>query len=462
MKKAIFSIIYLFLVAFCCISCNENMKMEDYLDLSISSYVFRNDGNDSVAVRVYTNLDEWTVDTDCDYLSISKIGTDSVVIKSAANESEQERNASVIFSSGDIKTVMEVVQMPKTFNGVFKHLPITSRGAMSRNGKWYVYVDVSLIDNEWVPKAYKIDLKNDVTTEIDLPQNPNSSYYNSVYAVSDDGESIIFADEGGYDSDIYCNGNLIPLSIPSGYTSKYLTNFSSDATIAVGSCKMGDRWYPFKWVNGEPVALEYPETDLFGKTAGFHVYVRGCSADGSVIYGSEWRHKGVMYWKNEKLFNIGMDNSEIVVTERGQKYVSIMMLTAVKWAISPDGKYIGATYRKYDSNATYVDYPVRINTEMGIYEVMESCPDCGAQMASDNGLIFGATPTTLSSYGCVYDIDNDVMLTLSDWMSENNGFIMSTPFWCNNMSYDMKSFSGRSVVSTAAGIQNAFWVISLD
>lgn len=85
------------------------------------------------------------------------------------------------------------------------------------------------------------------------------------------------------------------------------------------------------------------------------VTARGCSADGSVIYGSTWDNLdfGMLYWKEGKVDWVGSDVREVetVQIDNGigetidYRLVNGMIATAEYTKISPNGRWIAGAYR---------------------------------------------------------------------------------------------------------------------
>ena len=47
-------------------SCSEEIQIDPYLNLSVTTYTFQGNGNDSVIVKVKTNAGDWTATTNRD------------------------------------------------------------------------------------------------------------------------------------------------------------------------------------------------------------------------------------------------------------------------------------------------------------------------------------------------------------------------------------------------------------
>ena len=281
---------------------------------------------------------------------------------------------------------MDIVQLTANFRGVFKLLPATGRGRMSRNGQWYVYVDRGLVEgtNTFKSTTYRINLLTGETEEIPTPMltsNFESTQIepDGISAVSDDGQYIIFESGGNVTSALTRDGEIIPVAVPEGYHHAWLINLDADASVLIGSVMKeragGGYWAtPCKWVDGEPIVLDAPQADAINwVTSELDTYPRGCSEDGSIVYGSEWQTFGLCYWTaDNKLHNIGIENAEITGTG-GNTVINMIEVQASYWNISNNGKWIVTKYAK--------NYPVRVNTLTNTYEILDNLPGMSGSCA---------------------------------------------------------------------------------
>ena len=468
------SILRLSIIATACMaglaSCSEEIQIDPYLNLSVTTYTFQGNGNDSVIVKVKTNAGDWTATTNNSFLEISQPAGDSIVIKAQRNTSPEMRNGSILFSSADgqAQKTMEIAQLTANFRGVFKILPATGRGRMSRNGQWYVYVDRTLIEetNSYKSTTYRVNLSTGETEEIPTPMIPDNFTENvyiepdEISAVSDDGQYIIFASGGNVTSALARDGEIIPVSIPQGYHHAWLINMDADCSVLIGSVMKersgGGYWStPCKWVDGEPIVLDAPQADAINwVTSELDTYPRGCSEDGSIVYGSEWQTFGLCYWTaDNKLHNIGIENADISGSE-GNWIINMIEVQASYWNISNNGKYIVTDYAN--------NYPVRVNTVTNTYEVLDNLSGMGGSCVTNDGLAFGATPTYIASSGVAIDFENATSTSFKDWVQETYGVTIPGNIWPEIVSPDMKAFAGRGYEAGTASPYNSFWVMRIE
>lgn len=440
-------------------ACSET-EIGDYINLSVETYTF-NSGSDSLVVTVETNAPEWTAAVQSPFISLgTKTGT-SIVISVEPNGSDEYLNGTVRFAAGTAEETLNISQAPKSYIGPFKDLPIQSMGAMSRNGKYYAWINTYLIsENDWDDECFIMNLETGEITE--MPVEPciwtdTEGYYDSCLAISDDGRTMILEHKGSMITELYVDGERVTLNCQPGYYNPWITGISADGSVIVGGVKkendMNFTTFPCKWVNGEHIILDMPETDAIGWPMTNGVYLRGCSADGSVIFGSEWQTFGVVYYKDDRLYNIGIENSEA----EGESVPTIIYMQASSHNMSPSGKYFGATYR-----LDGVDYPCRINTQTGTFEYLENAANCGGSCATDDGLLFGCTPTYMATSGVVCDFNAGTTESLSDYMQRVHGLNVSNDRWVEQISSDGRAMGGRHYTFTALGAQYPYWFMSVD
>ena len=441
------------------VSCTESLEQE-FINLSVNEYTFDHTGNEILMVKVTTNAGEWEAETADSFITIERHGKDSIEVTAKPNDSNNSLHGQIVFRAGNVENELRIEQMPAMFKGTFMDLPVTCIGTLSRNGRYYAYVNTILqSDGTYDDIVVIMDFETGETSSFDPPVcDGGEGIYDSAAAISDDGRSMILEHRGNSLSQLIVDGEKVKLGCRTGYYSPYIANFSADGSVVVGSCKReGDpnrSEIPCKWVNGEHIILEMPETDALGIELYNGVYLRGCSDDGSVIFGSEWSTFGLVYYKDDVMYNIGIDNCEL---DTDGSIESLIYMKASRNNISPDGKYITTTYRKGG-----IVYPVLINTVTNTFKYMESAPDCGGCAVTDEGLVFCATPATLASSGTVIDFNTGDIMTVEEWFLSEKGIILSNSRWVDQISTDGKLFGGRKFQSNNAGIQYPYWFIRVE
>lgn len=439
----LFSLVSLF-------SCTkEEPQVTDYINLSRLSYTFSNE-SDSVFVSVKAG-GEWNVSTDCDWITVGEKQGDSVCVKVNPNETDEYKTGEIVFTSASAEAKFAVEQLPKSFNGQFYQFPLNARAAISPNGKYvaYIYWEIDMQAN--VYNYYSVKLNLETGEEETFKMEPYDEYgiyfYLKATAISDDGKTVIYSDDQNTIDGVFVNNEKVDMRVPEGYKSPMYQALSADGTVVVGTVMRTDKYgyVPVKWTNGEMETLEVPTVSATGDELVNGVIARGCSADGSVIYGSEWDHQGVIYWKNGRMFYPGLDYTS------GESFRRINMFASY-FAMSPNGKYLGAqyadTYR--DINGS-MNYPVIINTETGEAKIMEDCEfDSTILTVNNDGLAFGGTPNTGTSFSYVYDFEASATYEYKQWMKDNYGINMKDSHLINYC-VDNRIFFGYEFVPTGLG-----------
>lgn len=436
----LFSLVSLF-------SCTkEEPQVTDYINLSRLSYTFSNE-SDSVFVSVKAG-GEWNVSTDCDWITIGEKQGDSVCVKVNPNETDEYKTGEIVFTSASAEAKFAVEQLPKSFNGQFYQFPLNARAAISPNGKYvaYVYWEIDMQANVYHYYGVIMNVetgKEEWHSEFEPYDEYGIYYYLTARAVSDDGKTVIWSDDMNTIDDVFVNGEKVQMRVPEGYKSPMYNAVSSDGSIVIGNVMRTDKYgyVPVKWTNGEMETLEVPTVSATGDELVNGVIARGCSADGSVIYGSEWDHQGVIYWKNGRMFYPGLDYTE------GEYYKRIYMFASY-FAMSPNGKYLGAQYT--DAYDRTVNCPVLINTETGEANIMKDCFDSTILTVNDEGIAFGGTPNIGTSFSYVYDFESFATYEYKQWMKDNYGINMKDSHLINYC-VDNRIFFGYEFVATGLG-----------
>ncbi|HAD56584.1 MAG TPA: hypothetical protein DCG00_03810, partial [Alistipes sp.] len=246
--------------------------------------------------------------------------------------------------------------------------------------------------------------------------------------------------------------------------------FGMDDVLAFGGM-----YHPLKWVDGgTPEILPIPELNYRNEPYVSGVMARGCSADGSVIYGGTWDNldNGMLYWKDGQVDWVGSDVREVrtVQVENGvgemidYNIVNGMTVTAELTNISPNGKWIAGTYRTEDfpTPRSYVQeqYPAFFNTETKTTTIVTDFGQGFGAHATDDGLGIILIGTFLPSSGIVYDIENQVSLgSVQEWVLDNYHMVIPMCY-INYMTSDKSSMIGTVVEESALGPRTVSWYMA--
>lgn len=463
MKKIVLIISILILLA----SCEKEVLYNDYVKLSMTSFTFDSKDIQPLEVEVQTNdSKEWdAMLEEGDWIEFSK-EEGKLVITAKENENSEPRSATLAVTSGNAKSVITLNQLAYGFSGSFVDFPLQSYGGISRNGLFAGYVNP--IQNQATGNlSYECKVYNTETGEVKELEVPTVKAwdgsetgrpYEAVTCISNDGNSILFSHDSQARSAVVSNGEEVELKLPEGYqypTPKY---FSSDASVVVGTCKFAaDRMsMPVVWRNGEPEILEIPEFLANGIPMPSNgVIARGCSDDGSVIYGSEWKLMGLIYWKDGKMVDMASKYAEPI----DEYKVAIIQTHSSTTNISPNGKFIAAYFNANGSGSLGAEYyPVVINTETEEATIYRDYQGYMGIHAMNDGTIF--VQRQLSGDGAaVIDYATGELKPVSEWSKDRYGLSISDSRFVQYISSDEQVIYGNKAVNTGLGFATPGWYL---
>ncbi len=455
MKK---TIIYAFagLLALSGVSCSME-ETTPFLRLSMSQFSFDADGSDTCKVVVDCN-GSYTIENDTDWIFIEDDSEGNVRLTVSQNDETSFKNAKIAFVSGNERAEFSVEQMPFIFDGKFEYVYNVTDPTLSRNGRWFA--GCMLMDGSENLVPFRLDLETGEMTT--WPEYARGEYdFTSVWGITDDGNTMILANSMGAYSVIFQDGEILPdLEFPDDdeYIARY-QSISADGSVVVGYLNaqndnkypLGHHYIPCRWVNGEIEILEAPDFSLTGGEIANGVMARGCSADGSVIFGSEWDYFGAVVWKDGVMNYIGGDPeyNEIVYGGNGEATAWSGIIThSDRNRISPDGRYIAFLFR--DTDLTY--YAAMTDLQTGRTEIVDIYGQTGGMVTNDGDFIYG------NINGMHLDMDGNIT-PLDEWYKSKFGITLSDDYIVTYISTDYKSLSGMKVVQSVNGITYSPWYI---
>ena len=441
-------------------SCTKESGSE-YLNLSVNGYTFGWAGSDTLRVEVMTNAGEWTAEPDNPAIKAEKDG-DEAVITMQPNETSEYVSGTVTFTAGGLTRELYVDQMPKSYDGLLRDFPLSGSVAMSPNGKYIAYMTQTLVEGD----TYKFEpwLLDTETGELKLLEEPpyvgmGMTNYDGFRCISNDARYIVFENNGEAVNAMTIDGEVYDIKTPDGYVDAKIEAMSGDGSVWVGFVKMENvvGYYPCRWIDGEPEILDRPEFMIDGVTPVFAgTMARGCSDDGSIIYGSEWDNMLLVYWKDGQLVNIGQENGEIVSSGELIQ-ASGLKSESQNTSISPDGRYVGC---KYGIGGTNGAVPALVDTQTGRYQTMDF--DGTVLTIGPDGTVFGASPSFGVSQGWVLDFDNNTSVALEDWLQQEHGITINGGRMITDVSSDGKVLLGYRMEVGAMGASYPYWFIRLE
>ncbi len=208
------------------------------------------------------------------------------------------------------------------------------------------------------------------------------------------------------------NGNAYPMSV------------TPDGSIMVNYRRVSGREQPFIIENGIekdlPLPTEYyviPE-DFRGAQPDY------ISADGNVIVGRFHTYSPYvsMYWKKNGAgeYECGSIARELVVTQQSGPYTDMIEYPVNQPAsgASFNGRYAyGSIHR--GTNNSQPRRPYIFDIETGVTTLVPNQTSANATAATDDGILFFATPYSGGGLRTPYVFENGTTRTLAEWVKEN-------------------------------------------
>ncbi|MDU1891517.1 MAG: hypothetical protein E6767_12585 [Dysgonomonas sp.] len=445
-------------------------KDANYVRLSSSSFTFSPEGTETFEIKVEASK-SWTVEYVGDWVVEKEKDNSSIKIGATATQSNSDRLAQLVFRAGDAVEVVNVSQLGT--NVGFSMMDNNSlEVAVSTNGRYVAGVNSQLTgESSYEYTPFIIDLVTGKrTTKKVLKKNTVA------VAISDNG-TLVLMDETTWTTFHYDESDeiIIP-KLPAGYKSPTVQGISADGKIMVGYArKESDRLdYPVKWTNGNPEILPVPEKTGLGELLEQGAMARGCSADGSVIYGSIWDDKSAIYWKDGKVGFVGADkmrkhtiNVMISGSLVGVEVLDRPILYAETANMSPNGKYLAVTFRKVESvDNVQVEFssPAVFDVENETLTILTEYPsgfeDGAGRTVSDKGMLSFSCPAQASTTGFIYNMNSKSVLSTSAFIKQDYGFSFTTEdAIITRIVNDGRVLLGLNVLVRGSSIQ--YWYINV-
>lgn len=421
MKRTFYSMLTLLVCVIGAMTGCTTKMIPDWLNVDKATVTLDAAGEGTALITVEASR-AWTATPSASWVKVVTDDT-ALTVSAEPNETGFDRTADVVIVAGPAEFTVKVVQVGREPLTAYYRFMTDMQGAtISPSGK-FVGAYTARADEstggqiEW--DVYLIDL---ATNEKKLLATlPYSLYqFDGVRAVTDEG--IVLMD----------NDMIQTVVMKEGEADYMLPGFADVENIRIAATSAGDGsvWVgyatgptgmvPVKYVNGVPERMEMPETNFRGQEVG-SVVVRGCSADGSMVYGSTWDNLdfGMLYWDKEGHVHwAGEDIYQVEPTEMigpmGEPYtdylVTGLQVQADAFNMSPNGRYIGGLYYKEEVNADRTDV---ITTQIAaVYDTEEHKTIIlsdysgygGVTAVTDDGLAL--ISKSMQSYYCQTDVVN--------------------------------------------------------
>lgn len=322
----------------------------------------------------------WTATPSDTWIQVAPEGN-TLTVTAIANEEVAERTGMIALTAGSATMEINVVQMGhESLTANYRFMTDMQGAGISPSGK-YVACYAARIAESGETFEYDLYLINLETNEQTLIGSYAQSLYefNFVRCVTDEG--MIFMDHTQTYSVVFEEGQLEYLiEDVDDIMSPRIEATSGDGSVWVGYGIGPTGFMPLKYVNGVPERLEMPATNFRNEDLVPNVVVRGCSLDGSVIYGSTWDYPdfGMLYWDAEgKVHWAGEDVHKVTPTELigldgmpfTKNLVAGMSVMADAFNMSPNGRYIGGYYSEEQANSDKTD--IVTTTLPAVYDTVE-------------------------------------------------------------------------------------------
>lgn len=435
------------------ISCTEESSVKDSITLSVSSFTFAAEGESFNLNVEASNIsgEDWLFQGGEDWITIER-NDSGLVLTAAPNETGAERSTSISFISGEAGAILSLSQLYGKFPGSFVNMSSDEFGFQSKfsiNSRYCgAYTSETGSDGTTIFVPILINLETGEQTIYEGNAN-----YKDIRAVSDDGRMMSLG-VGSIGCALLVDGTVTDIPTPTGYENPVIVNFSADGNVMVGYVKETDgyAYYPVKWTNMTPEVLEIPETDVQGDDLFSGAMARGCSADGSIVYGSEWDTQAFVYWDAEGMHFAGKETAVMrTISYMGMtlELPAYFRKTAENYSISQNGRYIAGSFYDYSDNGdgTYSPYT---NTYPAVYDTQTDkltvFNEAGhsAMFADNEGRVFGGA----AGIGYVYEESGSI--PVDEWLAAQYGIQTDDNRYILNISEDGTRISGWRPVMNAS------------
>lgn len=451
-------------------SCTKTV-INDYVVPSVSSYDFDAEGG-SFTIGIEASSASWDASGWDSWIEVEinkEEGT--IVLTAQANDTGMPRETSVQLICGEASSEISLSQLYEGFKGNFTDMhEYGDKPVFSKNGRFYATYDVEYLSDGNTAVVIPI-IVNAETGEKTVLEG--STEYKDMKAVNNDGTMISIMTSLA--SVVLKNGEPLSLEV-SGYKNVNVEGFNGDGSIMVGYAQEaeGRKYVPIKWTDLTPEILPVPETNMNGLSLNNGAMARGCSEDGSVIYGSEWDTQGVIYWKDGQMTYIAQETAitrTVLISnmftgelEESEK-TAFLKKNAERYCISPNGRYIACTFYDYftdesgESPSTNINYPAIIDTETGTAVLFGEAgfQKAMGMFASNDGVLFGNSTDSGDAKGYIFNIGSQSAVPVSEWLMSQYGIVTDDNRYIMNMSSDGKTLGGWRVESGATGTSYPGW-----
>ncbi len=475
----------------------------NHLRLSDNAVMFDALGNQTYTVTVTSSTGEWTFAKEGDWMTVELTEDgNALTVTAGVNASSEALEGKITVSNAFSEENISVSQLGESEPDAPKFRVLTDYNTftISAGGKKalacvnQVVDEVGFINNT---NIYVIDLATDERTELTpfVGETTELQAYEAS-AISDDGRVVIITGKSDMKSLVYNNDTNewdAVAMINSTDKANLVSAMSADGSIWVGyGRKSSNLYYPIKWVDGTPQEMSAPEKNGMDMDVTNGTMARGCSADGTVIYGSCWDNFEALYWNSagewswiaEDLIKFETKEVQGMFGTTTLLSLSTPYLDANNMRLSSNGKWLAMNYRfgefvekanMFGGTSWSVQYqvkPLLVNIETGATTLIESddiklttgssaglYSGGGIGVTNDGTFFYGAYKAADGQQGIVkgYAYTNGASVSTTDWIQSNFGIYTLGDYWVRRDFGDGKTVLGYKIVPTMIGTVYMPW-----
>ncbi len=473
-------------IALLAVSCDTGEKDKVVsLDMSLLSFLSEDTPK---TVKVFC-ADPWTASSQDNWITVTP-GDGQFTVAVTENTATNERSGSVIVkASGYQSATLTVTQSGRPAEAGEASYRVLSEmypyGVVISPSGRYCAGFVSFV-NEHSEVFYRpviTDLKENIVYNMD--PFPETLYMFS-YADSVTDEGVAYYGIGYAKTLQVTLENQATLMTPPADAAQYLSisDTSVDGSLVIGTTMKqddvaeGTKYMPIIYKNGLVEYLPILQTSYRDTPSWGGVIARGCSRDGSIIFGTDWENLegGMCYWRADENYSkfhwVGEECGHRTVRKAqlldddGTYYDTNLVdgvqgFGSVRY-LSPDGKWLAGEYRSEvvsddERDVVVTIRPYFFNTEERLGHIAEY-PGMIPTAITDDGIAF-ITPNQTQDRTIVVDArTGDKIGDLSDWCMTTYG-INAPEGWVAYCAPNGILFGGTNV-ATALGVYEQYWIIT--
>lgn len=509
MKRYIFSIFAAATLAgsFALAGCQKDPNtVTNYLRLSDNSFAFDAIGNQTYTVNVTSSTGEWEFAKEGDWMTVERAENGlSLTVTAGVNQSTASLSGKITVRNNFSESEITVSQLGQGEPGAPRFGVLTEYGSfiISPGGKKALACTEEVLDDAGFINStfiYVIDIATDERTELTSIEEYDELF--EAGAISDDGSVIIINGKEEFKAKRYNldteEWEAVAMMAQDDYEN-WVSAISADGTIWVGyGCSRGSQgnrfYYPIKWVNGVPEKMSAPTINGIGEDVFNGTMARGCSADGSVIYGSIWDDMEAIYWKEDGTWAFVVPDLMEVKTKQIQGMFGPTELLALNtpfldsntMRMSSDGKWLALNYRSaefrekqtmFGTNwvAEFSVQPLFVDLETGEYTIIDNdnvrfagdptlFSGGGIGVTDDGTFFYGPYRNANGGGGIVrgFAYDSGTTMPTASWIQSTYGLYTMGEYWVRKDFNGGKTVVGYKMAPSLIGTNYFAWYITTE